>query len=61
MTQEVPGWGAHCREVEVEEDGEVDFGVAVGGAVGDYVEAEIGGTGGACVRSGKHGVLAGGE
>ena len=45
----------------MEEDGEEDIGVAVGGAVGDYVEAKVGGTGGACVRSGRHGVLRGGE
>lgn len=61
MAREVPGWGVHCREVEVEEDGEADFGVAVGGAVGDYVEAKVGRTGGACVRSGRHDVLRGGE
>ena len=45
----------------MEEDGEGDIWVAVRGAVGDYVEAEVGGTGTVCVRSGRHGVLGGGK
>ena len=55
------GWGVHCREVEVEEDREADVGVAVGGAVGDDVEAKVGRTGRAGVCSGRHDVLRGGE
>ena len=45
----------------MEEDGEGNFGVAVRGAVGDYVEAELGGSGAVCIRPGRHGVLGGGE
>ena len=45
----------------MEEDGEADVGGAVGGAVGYYVDAEVGGTGAVWVRSGRHGILGGVE